>query len=78
MVYDGRQTPKSIIGNVDAIFLLKRSPKETMKKYMKCAVSQRSSGAPDSEQYLSDVHRIVRCGTGQPAQRARNQGLLGL
>jgi hypothetical protein len=49
-----------------------------MKKYMKWAVSQRSSGAPDSEQYLSDVHPIVRCGTGQPAQRARNQGLLGL
>jgi hypothetical protein len=42
---------------------------------MKWAVNQRSGGTPDNEQYLSSVHRTVRCGTGQTAQRARNQGL---
>jgi hypothetical protein len=40
---------------------------------MKGAVSQRSGGAPDSEQYLSGVHRTIRCDTGQSTQRARNQ-----
>jgi hypothetical protein len=35
-------------------------PKESTKKSMKREVSQRTSGAPDSEQYLSGVHQTVR------------------
>jgi hypothetical protein len=38
----------------------KRSPKETMNKSMKWVVSQRSGGTPDSEYYMSDVHRTIR------------------
>jgi hypothetical protein len=41
------------------------------------AVSQRSGGAADSGQYISGVHRTVRCETRQSEQRACNQGLSG-
>jgi hypothetical protein len=51
------------------ILKTKKKPKEIVKKSKKRAVSQRSSGAPDSEHYLSGVHRTVRCVTGQSEQR---------
>jgi hypothetical protein len=46
----------------------KKSPKETTNKIMKWAVSQRTGGAPDSEQYMFGEHRTVRWDTGQSAQ----------
>jgi hypothetical protein len=38
----------------------KISLKETVKKSMKWAVSQRYGGAPNSEKYLSGMHQTVR------------------
>jgi hypothetical protein len=49
----------------------KRSPKESAKKSEKRAVSQRTDGAPDSEQ------SHVRWDTGQSAQRGPQQALSG-
>jgi hypothetical protein len=43
---------------------------------MKWAVSQRNGDAPDSEQYMSGVHRTVRWDTGQSAQRGLQLGTL--
>jgi hypothetical protein len=45
---------------------------------MKWAVSQRTGGAPDSEQYLSDVLQTVQWDIGQSAQRGLQLGALGL
>jgi hypothetical protein len=56
----------------------KQKKQKTAKKSMKWAVSQRSGGTPDSEQYLCGMHQTVWCDTGQSAQRAHNQGLSGL
>jgi hypothetical protein len=50
----------------------KRSPKESTKKSKKRVVSQRSVA---HRTLLSGVHRTVRCGTGQSAQRGRRQAL---
>jgi hypothetical protein len=44
---------------------------------MERAVSQRTGGALDSEQYLSSVHRTVRWDTGQSAQRGPQRALSG-
>jgi hypothetical protein len=49
-----------------------------VKKSKKRAVSQRSGGAPDSEHYLSGVHRTVRWVPDSLSREARNQGLSGL
>jgi hypothetical protein len=46
-----------------------------VKKSKKRAVSLRSSGAPDSEQYMFGVHRIVRCVAESLSREACNQGL---
>jgi hypothetical protein len=56
----------------------KKKPKKTTKKSMKWVVSQRTSGTPDSEQYLSSVHRTTQWATGQSAQRGLQLGTLGL
>jgi hypothetical protein len=45
---------------------------------MKWAVSQRTSGAPDSEQYLSGVLRTIQWDIRQSAQRGLQLGALGL
>jgi hypothetical protein len=42
---------------------------------MKRAVSQRTGGALNSEQYLSGVHRTVWCDIVQSAQRGPQQAL---
>jgi hypothetical protein len=55
----------------------KRSPKETVKKSIKWEVSQHSGGAPDSEQYMSDVQQTVQCLTGQTEKRGSQPGTLG-
>ena len=52
----------------------KRSPKKSAKKSKKWAVSQRLVAHRTS---VSGVHRTVRCGTGQSAQRGRRQALSG-
>jgi hypothetical protein len=52
----------------------KRSPKKSAKKPKKRAVSQRLVA---HRTVLSGVHRTVRCGTGQSAQRGHRQALSG-
>jgi hypothetical protein len=44
---------------------------------MKWAVSQHSGGTPDSEQYLSGVHRTIRCVADSLSREARSKGLSG-
>ena len=52
----------------------KRSPKKSAKESKKRAVSQRLVA---HRTLMSGVHRTVRCGTGQSAQRGRRQALSG-
>jgi hypothetical protein len=52
----------------------KRSPKKSAKKPKKRAVTQRLVA---HRIMLSGVHRTVRCGTGQSAQRGHRQALSG-
>jgi hypothetical protein len=56
----------------------KEAQRKKMKKSKKRAVSQRSGGALDSEQYLFGVHRIVLCVLDSLSREAHNQGFLGL
>jgi hypothetical protein len=52
----------------------KRSPKKLAKKSKKWAVSQRLVA---HRTLMSGVHRTVRCGTGQSAQRGHRHALSG-
>jgi hypothetical protein len=52
----------------------KRSPKKSAKKPKKRAISQRLVA---HRTVMSGVHRTVRCGTGQSAQRGHRQALSG-
>jgi hypothetical protein len=52
----------------------KRSPKKSAKESKMRAVSQRLVA---HRTVLSGVHRTVRCGTGQSAQRGHRQALSG-
>src|SRR5688572_18462557 len=52
----------------------KRSPKKSAKESKKQAVSQR---LVVHRTLMSGVHRTVRCGTGQSAQRGHRQALSG-
>jgi hypothetical protein len=49
-----------------------------VKKSKQRAAGQRSGGAPDSEQYMSDVQQTVSWVPDNLSREARNQGLLGL
>jgi hypothetical protein len=53
----------------------KRSPKKSVKKSKKWAVSQRRV---EHRTLMSGVHRTVRCGTGQSAQRGRSRRSLAV
>jgi hypothetical protein len=55
-----------------------KKPKESAKKTMKRVVSQRTSGAPDSKQYLSGVHRTVEWDTRTVYTERPTPNALGL
>jgi hypothetical protein len=48
-----------------------------VKKSKKRAISERSRGASDNDQYMFGVHRTIQCAPNSLSREARNQGLLG-